>query len=44
MYLIKDNNILVLSAFDHERHLVSWLHIKFSDVGAGQKLCTSIVF
>ena len=24
-----------LSAFDQERHLVSWMRIKFSDVGTG---------
>ena len=32
-----------LSAFDQERHLVSWLHIKFCDVGAGQ-IIISILF
>ena len=43
MYLINDCKILAfplfircryLSAFDHEHHLVSWLNIKFCDIGA----------
>ena len=53
MYLVNDGNKILafsqfngfshLLAFDHERHLVSWLLIKLCDVGAGQMLCTKVL-
>ena len=36
------NSCSHISAFDHERHLVSWLHIMFCDVGAGYNILACI--